>query len=117
MKDKLLNKLIEQHIIDVEILYSHLPKGDYLAQVNSDSFDEDLFLFYKPSDKPSEWVEVLVSTNNPESAYCVQGQVWFIHKSGEILKTHDSIVKHCNDVTFLRHLGEQSCLHSCLQLN
>lgn len=87
-----------------------MPKGNYIVQVNSDSFDDDILLYFAPDANPSEYTEILLTINNPESPYIIQGQILFIHASGEILFTNDTAVKQSIDVSFISYLGNNNAV-------
>lgn len=92
----------DNNIIDIEILYNYLPEGDYIVQVDENSFDENIFEHLKLKNK-CNFIEILITSNNPKEPYAIQGDVIFINKKTlEIIYTNNSVVKLCKDVTLLK---------------
>jgi len=109
------NDLVEfdEEIIDAEVVENLLPSGDFIVKVNDDSFDIDVLEHFLGIDEDeidqTKWNEFIISENNPENAYVIQGTMHFMNiQTNEIVNTNDTIVKVPEDVTLLTRLNISS---------
>ena len=90
--------------IDVEILWNYLPKGNIFALVET---NEDLAEFFNLV--PAEHHQLVLSKDNPENAYVIQGQVVFVNKlTQDVFYTNESVCVANQDILHYS-TGEQQC--------
>lgn len=86
-------------IIDTEILKNYLPAGEFLAVVNQDSFDDNVFEYYFGEEKDkTNFLEIMFVKNNPENAYVIQGEVVFV----EVVDSRDYEYGVLDDGRYIR---------------
>ena len=102
MKDKNINSIITHpdETIDVEAITSEYPEGCFIARVNEDSFDEDVFELFHPEKDKEGWIEVIVGKST-KGSYVSDGQIAFISPDGEVHWTQDTAVKQAEDIVIV----------------
>lgn len=91
--------------IDVEAITSSFPEGLFIAKVNDDSFDEDMFEHLYGTEDHDNWKQLLVG-NSCAGSYVSDGQVVFVTPNGDIEWTQETAVKLAEDVSIIHMPGE-----------